>query len=71
MDHGRVPAEADIGDWIAHDLMPDFFMKVHGIQPCITDAERPEGHDSFLVHDPDGKPDWLCAYDVRRFGGQE
>jgi len=52
------------GDKIEHDLMPGFVMAVREVKPCETDGARPEGHSQYLVTDPEGSDDWLCAYDV-------
>jgi hypothetical protein len=56
----------DPGDKIAHDLMPGFPMKVLAVRPCETSTGREQLHEQFEVTDPEGRPDWVCAYDVHR-----
>lgn len=60
------PTCAAVGDVIEFDLAPGFRMRVLDSRACETDAARPETHDAYLIVDPEGSRDWLCAYDVRR-----
>jgi len=68
MNQMTEPATAAVGDRIAHDLMPGFVMTVQDAEPCLTDGTRPVGHSAYLIIDPEGRADWLCAFDVHRVG---
>ncbi len=54
------------GDVIEHHLLPGFGMPVLEVEACETDANRSEPHARYRIVDPEGQPDWLCAYDVKR-----
>lgn len=58
-----------LGDVIEHNDMPGFRMKVLDTEPCETDSARPNEHLAYKTRDPEGREDWLCAYDVRKVGG--
>lgn len=60
------PAVAAVGEKIEHDLMPGFVMEVRGTAPCEEDFARPTPHSKYLVTDPEGNDDELCAYDVHK-----
>lgn len=60
-----MPHRAVKGDRIEHKLMPGFVMTVRGVRGCEQDATRPEPHSRYLITDPAGNDDWLCAYDVK------
>lgn len=64
------PVEAAPGQFIAHDLLPEMPVQVEDARACITDTARPLGHDSYLVTDPEGHADWVCAYDFHLAGGE-
>lgn len=66
MNEMKEPAGARRGHAIAHDLMPGFTMTVLNTRPCEISSTRPEPHLAYEVIDPEGNPDWLCAYDVHR-----
>jgi hypothetical protein len=66
MNQMTEPATADIGDRIAHDLLPGFVMTINDSKPCETDGARPVPHEQYHVTDPEGAGDWLCAYDIHR-----
>jgi hypothetical protein len=44
--------------------MPGFVMEIKAVGTCETDSARPEPHARYLITDPDGNDDWLCAFDV-------
>jgi hypothetical protein len=52
------------GDKITHDLLPSFVLHVREVKPCETGGSRPGPHDQYLVADPEGYDDWLCAFEV-------
>lgn len=54
-----------MGDVIEHKLVPGFRMTVEDVRSCETDLTRRDQHDQYLITDPEGNKDWLCAYDVR------
>lgn len=56
---------ARTGDKIEHKLMPGFTMTIQAAKPCETGSTRSDPHQQYLITDPDGNSDWLCAYDVR------
>jgi len=60
------PAAAAQGDMIEHDLMHGYQMPVVDLMACETSPARPLEHSQFLILDPEGNEDWLCAYDVHR-----
>lgn len=65
MNDMTAPAKGlSLGDKIEHDLMPGFVMEVKGVGACETDGTRPKPHVKYLIKDPEGDDDWLCAYDV-------
>jgi hypothetical protein len=68
MNQMTEPATAIIGDRIEHELMPGFVMAVEESEPCETDCARPGLHRQYLITDPEGNRDWLCAYDVTKVG---
>ena len=65
MNGTQTPASGiKAGGKIEHDLMPGFVMAVREVKPCETDWNRAEAHDQYLITDPEGNDDWLCAFDV-------
>ena len=63
------PHHAEVGDRIEHKLMPGFAMVIQAAQECETDGSRSEPHRQYMITDPDGNVDWLCAYDVQAVRG--
>lgn len=59
-----MPTDADTGDLIEHDLIPGFRMTVLEATACEIDGTRNVPHKQYRVVDPEGREDWLCAYDV-------
>ena len=57
--------DAEVGQQIEHKLMPGFTMGVEAREPCEIGPGREEPHLQYQITDPDGRTDWLCAYDVR------
>jgi hypothetical protein len=68
MNEMTAPAAADIGDRVVHDLMPGFAMTVEDVDACEPDGTRSTPHQQYLITDPEGNQDWLCAYDVTKVG---
>jgi hypothetical protein len=66
MDSGVPPLVALTGDKICHKLVPGFTMTVEGVSDCETDANRSIPHSKYLITDPEGNQDELCAYDVAK-----
>ena len=66
MNNLSAPAIAQVGGKIEHDLVPGFVMVVQDKMACETGPARPLEHSKYLVTDPEGAEDWLCAYDVSR-----
>jgi len=60
------PAPAVVGDTIEHDLIPAsvWSASIRDARPCETDSARGIPHSAYLVTDPEGNDDWVCAYDV-------
>lgn len=65
---GPRPVFAHIGDVLDHRDIPGFRMIVRAVLPCEQHDQADVPHNQYGVRDPEGQPDWICGYDVKRAG---
>ena len=64
MNNCTEPHRAEIGQLVAHDLVPGWVMEVQNARECARGDSRQQSHQAYWIIDPTGSCNWLCAYDV-------